>query len=108
MLSSTVVELAFLSIYLTYGYTAASLLLESGARLKCFYDLDTPVTLDALRSGEPVAYLPEGGLTAFDQVLSYTGGRALEELQSRLGAQRVAPLYGWVDPERHRPAEPLE
>jgi len=101
-------DVAMLTSYCPDGPLAARVLLESGARLKCFYDLDTPVTLDALRSGELVEYLPQGGLGAFDLVLSYTGGRALEELQSRLGAQRVAPLYGWVDPEIHRPAEAVD
>ena len=37
-------------------------------------------------------------------VLSYTGGRALERLRTRLGAKRVAPLYGSVDPAAHKPA----
>jgi len=36
--------------------------------------------------------------------MSYTGGRALDELRSRLGARAVAPLYGSVDPDVHRPA----
>ena len=40
-------------------------------------------------------------LADFDLVLSYTGGRALEELKTQLGARRVAPLYGSVDPEVH-------
>src|SRR5205085_687835 len=38
-------------------------------------------------------------------VLSYTGGRALDELRTRLGARRVAPLYGSVDPDAHRRVE---
>jgi spore maturation protein CgeB len=101
-------DVAIVTSYCPDGRAASSLLLGSPARLKVFYDLDTPVTLDALRSGAPVTYLPEAGLADFDLVLSYTGGRALEELQSRLGAQRVAPLYGWVDPEIHRPAEPVQ
>ena len=42
------------------------------------------------------------GLAAYDLVLSYTGGRALALLRERLGARRVAPLYGSVDPAVHR------
>jgi spore maturation protein CgeB len=38
--------------------------------------------------------------------LSYTGGPALDALRDDLGARRVAPLYGHVDPEVHRPAAP--
>jgi spore maturation protein CgeB len=67
-----------------------------------FYDLDTPVTLDRVARGERVPYLPPQGLGDFDLVLSYTGGRALSELSTRLGARYVAPLYGSVDPDAHR------
>ncbi len=90
------------------GKEAAQLLLGSRAAIKAFYDLDTPVTLDRLSRGESVAYLPDEGLRAFDLVLSYTGGRALEELQRRLGARVVAPLYGWADPETHYPVARTE
>jgi spore maturation protein CgeB len=64
------------------------------------------VTLARLNAGETVSYIPERGLSSFDLVLSYTGGTALAELQVRLGARRVAPLYGHVDPDLHRPAPP--
>jgi spore maturation protein CgeB len=47
-------------------------------------------------------------LRDFDLVLSYTGGTALELLQTELGARRVAPLYGSVDPEVHQPVAPVE
>jgi spore maturation protein CgeB len=75
----------------------------SGAALRVFYDLDTPVTLARLGAGDTVDYIPDGGLGAFDLVLSYTGGVALEELQQRLGAKLVAALYGHADPELHAP-----
>jgi spore maturation protein CgeB len=42
----------------------------------------------------------------FDLVLSYTGGSALTALTHRLGARRVAPLYGHVDPATHHPVPP--
>src|SRR5262249_55730903 len=44
----------------------------------------------------------------FDLVLSYGGGRALQELCQLLGARRVAPLYGSADPDVHKPAKPAE
>jgi spore maturation protein CgeB len=71
-----------------------------------FYDLDTPVTLARLDEGEPVEAIGPRGLAPFDLVLSYTGGGALTALSQRLGARRVAPLYGSVDPERYQPAPP--
>ena len=85
---------------------ATRLLLDSNVGIRCFYDLDTPVTLARVAAGESVEYLPGDGLGAFDLVLSYSGGKALRVLRTRLGARRVAPLYGSVDPELHHPAAP--
>jgi spore maturation protein CgeB len=101
-------DLGMFTSYCPDGRDAAGLILNSRAEIKCFYDLDTPVTLTALRSGDSVAYLPLNGLGDFDLVLSYTGGRALSELQSCLGARVVAPLYGSVDPDAHFPVPPLD
>lgn len=100
-------DLAITTSFCPDGRAAARLLLDSTARIRAFYDLDTPVTLEKLATGEPVEYLPEEGLAAFDLVLSYTGGRALTELQAKLGARVVVPLYGWVDPETHHPVAPV-
>ncbi len=82
---------------------AAAMLGCSRIPLRCFYDLDTPVTLDRLAAGEPVPYIGPRGLADFDIVLSYTGGTALAVLREQLGARRAEPLYGWVDPEVYRP-----
>lgn len=101
-------DLAMVTSYCPDGPQASDLVLACSRGVRAFYDMDTPVTLDCLRSASPVAYLPEDGLGAFDLVLSYTGGRALEELQTRLGARFVAPLYGSVDPETHYPVPAVE
>jgi spore maturation protein CgeB len=95
-------DVAIVTSYCADATDATALMLESGTPA-VFYDMDTPITLDALERGDAVSYVPAGGLAPFDLVLSYTGGRALERLQSMLGATRVAPLYGSVDPEVHRP-----
>lgn len=98
-------DVGMVTSYCPDALKASALLFDSPARLRTFYDLDTPVTLDALASGKPVAYIPENGFRDFDLVLSYTGGDALKQLVSRLGARRVAPLYGHVDPEAHHRVE---
>ena len=85
--------------YCPDGKDASQLVLSSPLWRKVFYDMDTPVTLSQLQKGEPVSYLPLGGLSGFDIVLSYTGGLALEQLRHVLGARRTAALYGWVDPD---------
>jgi spore maturation protein CgeB len=100
-------DVAIVTSYCPDAMGASDLVLSSRAKVRAFYDLDTPVTLDRLRSGEPVPYIPPGGLANFDLVLSYTGGGALHELQCQLRARLVLPLYGSVDPEVHRPAAPV-
>jgi len=87
---------------------AAELIFTSPVRVRCFYDLDTGVTLDRLRAGQSVDYIPANGLGDFDLVLSYIGGHALSELKTCLGARHVAPLYGSVDPEIHHPTAPID
>ncbi len=101
-------DAAVVTSYCPDGIAATELVLESAARLKVFYDLDTPVTLESLEAGRSVTYVGERGLGDFDLVLSYTGGRALEALQHKLGARRVATLYGSVDPDVHRRVAPVD
>jgi spore maturation protein CgeB len=74
--------------------------------LHLFYDLDTPVTLSQLAKGRAVPYIGPDALAPFDLILSYTGGVALTALHNRLGAKRVAPLYGSVDPDHYQPTAP--
>jgi spore maturation protein CgeB len=101
-------DVAMVTSYCPDGISAAELVLTGSAGLRVFYDLDTPITLERLRQGEVVPYLPAGGLAEFDLVLSYTGGSAVDELKQRLGARRVAPLYGSVDQQVHYPVPPAE
>ena len=99
-------DVAMVTSYCPDGVAACDLVLSEAAGISTFYDLDTPVTLERLVAGDPIPYLPPAGLGGFDLVLSYTGGAALTDLRQRLGARRVAPLYGSVDPEVHCPAAP--
>ncbi len=97
-------DVAIVTSFCPDALDATSLVRDADV-LGCFYDLDTPVTLARLEASEPVPYLGPDGLAAFDLVLSYTGGSALEALRTRLGARRVAPLYGWADPSVYRSME---
>ena len=97
-------DVAMVTSFCPDGIAATDLVLESAASIRVFYDLDAPVTLSRLAAGQPVEYIGSRGLRDFDLVLSYTGGQALDELQRVLGARRVAPLYGSVEPELHKPA----
>ena len=99
-------DTAIITSYCPDAQAAAELVLDSRVAVRCFYDLDTPITLARLADGEDVDYVPPEGLGNFDLVLSFTGGEALTRLRQRLGARRVAALYGSVDPTLHRPAAP--
>jgi spore maturation protein CgeB len=98
-------DAAMVTSYCPDSVAASDLILEAGVPVRTFYDLDTPVTLARLEAGEAVDYIGPRGLSEFDVVLSYTGGRALGELQSRLGARWVVPLYGSVDQDAYRPTD---
>lgn len=99
-------DVAMVTSYCPDGSAATHLITDSRAGLRCFYDLDTPVTLARISAGERVEYIVPEGLGCFDLVLSYTGGSALEALRTQLGARHVVALYGSVDPEVHRPGLP--
>src|SRR3569832_2178449 len=88
---------------------AATQLAVDAARdaIKVFYDMDTPVTLENVRAGEPVPYIGPRAMRDFDMVLSFTGGPALDDLRIRLGARAVRTLYGHVDPHVHRRVVPV-
>ncbi len=95
-------DAAVVTSYCPDAQEASDLILGSSA-IKVYYDLDTAITLEKLRCGELVDYVPRDGLSGFDLVLSYVGGPALDDLKNLLGARKVAPLYGSVDPELHQP-----
>jgi len=101
-------DAAIITSYCPDSLQAAELLLEVDGPLRVFYDLDTPVTLQRLKRNEPVSYVGPRGYRDFDLVLSFTGGRALTQLQEELGAQTAIPLYGSVDPLLHRAVSPQE
>ncbi len=105
-------DVAIVTSYCPDALRAERLLLDAARPLRVFYDLDTPVTLarlaeaGGLEGRDRPAYVGPSGFAGYDLVLSYTGGPALVALVADLGARRVAPLYGHVDPALHRPVPP--
>ena len=98
-------DAAIVTSYCPDARVASELILETTKGVRVFYDLDTPVTLERVRLGEPVDYLPPFGLGDFDLVLSFAGGPALDAIREQFGAKRVAPLYGSVDLAAYRPVQ---
>ena len=90
--------------YLPEGAQINDEVLDLGQPLRVFYDLDTPVTLANMEK-QGVPYLRREHLAEFDLVLSFTGGRTLEELEQTYGARMARSLYGCVDPDDYARVE---
>jgi spore maturation protein CgeB len=96
-------DVAMITSYCPDAIAATDLVLDCNAGRRVFYDMDTPITLEQLRTGQTVPYISPRGLRDFDLVLSFTGGLALAEMKTWLNARSVMPLYGSVDPDVHHP-----
>ena len=71
-----------------------------------FYDIDTPITLAALRSRGRTEYLEPRLIPHYAAYLSFTGGPALREIETRFGSPHAVAFYCSVDPDLHRPTPP--
>jgi spore maturation protein CgeB len=90
--------------YVNEGPRVIDELAAGGVDPLYFYDIDTPVTVAALRGGG-AEYLRADQVPLFTRYLSFTGGPFLHEvLEGELGARDARPLYCSVDPDRYRPA----
>jgi spore maturation protein CgeB len=90
--------------YVNEGPRVIDALAGAGVDPLFFYDIDTPVTVAALRAGG-AEYLRADQVPLFTRYLSFTGGPFLHEvLEGELGAREARPLYCSVDEARYRPA----
>lgn len=94
-------DVAVVGSYFPDGIAAMEAALDSNAAVRTFYDIDTPITLAALREHGSTSYIRADQLAALDVYFSFTGGPVLHELTTRFGVRRAAPLYCSVDPERY-------
>lgn len=95
-------DVAVLGSYFPDGIAAAEMIFDSPARVKTFYDIDTPITVTALRERGGTEYLKAKQIPGFDIYFSFTGGPMLRELESRFGARHAYPLYCSFDSKEYR------
>ncbi len=88
--------------YVPDGIAVAGWVCDTTRGATAFYDIDTPITVAALETGD-CAYLSRALVPRFDLYLSFTGGPMLARIERRFGARRAAALYCAVDPELHYP-----
>jgi len=92
--------------YVSGGPRVIDDLAAAGVDPLFFYDIDTPVTVAALRTGG-AEYLRTDQVPLFTRYLSFTGGPFLRDVvEGELGAREAVPLYCSVDGDRYRPTEP--
>jgi len=92
--------------YVNDGPRVIDALAEAGVDPLFFYDIDTPVTVAALRNGG-TEYLRRDQVPLFTRYLSFTGGPFLRDVvEGELGAREAVPLYCSVDTGRYHPTEP--
>lgn len=97
-----VADVAIVGSYFPDGITAIDEMLDADPPVKGFYDIDTPITMAALREREAADYIAKRQIPLLDIYFSFTGGPMLREIESRLGAPRAVPLYCSFDPHRYR------
>ena len=88
--------------YVPEGVAVARLVQRTTRGITAFYDIDTPVTLARLASGD-TEYLSPEVIPGFDLYLSFTGGPTLRLLETVWRARRARALYCSVDPALYRP-----
>jgi spore maturation protein CgeB len=94
--------------YVHRGMELVDDLARAGVGPLFFYDIDTPVTVAALRAGG-ADYLRRDQVPLFTRYLSFTGGPFLEDVLVRqFGARETRPLYCSVDDEIYREVEPSD
>jgi spore maturation protein CgeB len=100
------VDAVIVGSYVNEGPRVIDALAEAGVEPLFFYDIDTPVTVAALRGGG-AEYLRRDQVPLFTRYLSFTGGPFLRDVvEGELGAREAVPLYCSVDTNRYRPTEP--
>lgn len=88
--------------YVPDGIAIGHYALDHAQGVTAFYDIDTPVTLTALREGR-CDYLTAELIAGYDLYCSFTGGPTLDLLEREYGSPMARALYCSVDTDAYRP-----
>ncbi len=89
-------DLVILGSYVPNGAALADWITSQARGVTAFYDIDTPVTLARLDSGE-ISYISAALIPRFDLYLSFTGGPLLSLIEDAYGSPRARVLYCAAD-----------
>ncbi len=88
--------------YVPDGIAVGHYVMKEARGAKAFYDIDTPVTLAALRNGS-CEYLSPDLIQSYDLYCSFTGGPTLSLLEREYGSPMARALHCSVDIHAYRP-----
>jgi spore maturation protein CgeB len=95
-------DVVMVGSYVPDGAAVGTWVTQTARGVTAFYDIDTPVTLAKLHSGE-YDYLSPALIPRYHLYLSFTGGPILTQLECLYGAAMARPLYCSVDPLLYAP-----
>ncbi len=99
-------DLCIVGSYVPEGCSVAEWVTQTSHGVKAFYDIDTPITVAKLESGD-AEYTSPKLIPAFDLYLSFTGGPVLRFIERKYGSPRARAFHCCVDPALYFP-EPAE
>jgi spore maturation protein CgeB len=97
-------DLCIVGSYVPDGVAIGEWVIRTCRGVKAFYDIDTPVTLAKLASGE-AEYLNTRLVRRYDLYLSFTGGPVLRKIERELESPMARALYCSVDPKVYFPEQ---
>ena len=95
-------DLCIVGSYVPDGVEIGEWAIRTCRGVKAFYDIDTPVTLAKLETGD-AEYLTPRLVRRYDLYLSFTGGPVLRKIERELGSPMARALYCSVDPKLYFP-----
>ena len=94
--------------YVPEGIEVGRWALETARGPVAFYDIDTPITLEAIEKRGTAEYVDRELIGRYAAYFSFTGGPTLERLEREFGSPRAQALYCAVDPALYRPLDVAE
>ena len=95
-------DLVIVGSFVPEGIAVGEWVTAQAGGATAFYDIDTPVTLARLASGE-VDYISARLVPRYGMYLSFTGGPTLAHIERKYGARVARALYCSCDPLEYRP-----
>lgn len=95
-------DVVIVGSYVSEGIAVGNWVLQNSPGVVAFYDIDTPVTLEAIARGT-CQYLTAYLIPEYDLYLSFTGGPVLKILEDKMGSPSARALYCSVDSDIYKP-----